>query len=315
MEHYAEEISRYLPIEFIDIENKEFIAYLQEAYTKNLTGKTSQFSFKAFHMMYMVFVYKSTWLLRNTKNADIFKDIPIYSLKYKDDNSLPEIKKLIIAITNIFHQSAIGESKSISLLLNEINCFSMNDFAKCIRHVEVRNHCSHCSGKIEYDNVGIESIIRDELKYVERIQNKLRPELKKLISEFIRNNWKQILISGDIKNWIITNYLSAEDLKWLSLLEHEEFNEKSTSSEIIFKKILFLTFLKTIQQYVTSESNIFVDKLPILTNGLIDEVELEIDGDMHKKTTALIIEERVLPLLDDLSESERNMAEKILGIT
>ena len=59
MEEYLKQILRHLPIQFADEEANEFVKYLSEAYLENLEKGKYQFSFTAFHMLNMAFIYKT----------------------------------------------------------------------------------------------------------------------------------------------------------------------------------------------------------------------------------------------------------------
>gem|GEM_PF-6997981 len=73
MEEYLEKIHRYLPLKFADDEANEFIKYLSDAYIENIEKGKYQFAFKAFHMLYMTFVYKIGLLKKiNPTAQDIF---------------------------------------------------------------------------------------------------------------------------------------------------------------------------------------------------------------------------------------------------
>ena len=81
MEEYVYKVRKYLPIKFVDEEAEDFIRYIEESYIENLGHRKYQFAFKAFHMLYMVFVYKITWFL-NKNNPDILEELKKeYSIK------------------------------------------------------------------------------------------------------------------------------------------------------------------------------------------------------------------------------------------
>jgi hypothetical protein len=177
MEEYLTQILRHLPIHFADEEANEFVKYLSEAYVENLEKEKYQFAFTAFHMLNMIFVYKVKWFLNGQGNLDI-----VNALNNKKKNE----KKL--SFNNLFDLSQFNEKESLGLLLVALK-FHINDISKCKNHVDARNQCSHASGKIEYDKKGIDFLIDDEIKYVERLQKKIHPELKKFLEKFLEENW------------------------------------------------------------------------------------------------------------------------------
>src|SRR5688572_23099893 len=64
MEQYVYSIRSYLPVSFQEAETNLFFSYLVDAYLENLPTEKYQFSFTAFHMLYMSYIYKTKWLLK-----------------------------------------------------------------------------------------------------------------------------------------------------------------------------------------------------------------------------------------------------------
>lgn len=62
MEDYLEKILEFLP-ETFDKDSDDFIKYLSDAFIENSTNEKYQFAFTAFHMLNMVFIYKTKWFL------------------------------------------------------------------------------------------------------------------------------------------------------------------------------------------------------------------------------------------------------------
>ena len=54
----------YLPISSDDPENIEYLEYLKSAYEENVDNKKYQFALLAFHMMFMSYIYKQFWCLK-----------------------------------------------------------------------------------------------------------------------------------------------------------------------------------------------------------------------------------------------------------
>ncbi len=53
MEEKISKLRHYLPIFFENKENNEYVEYLTSAYLKNIEAEKYQFSFIAFHILYM----------------------------------------------------------------------------------------------------------------------------------------------------------------------------------------------------------------------------------------------------------------------
>lgn len=286
MEEYLKQILKHLPIRFADNEANEFVKYLSETYLENLENEKYQFSFKAFHMLYMTFIYK-IGLLRNisTSANDIFD--------YSD--LIPK------------------ESDMITAVLKN-TAFRKNDLKKCLFHVDARNHCSHASGKIEYDKIGVNHLIRDELKYIERLQQKIKPELKVLLQNFLEENWQQSFLPGDFKNFFEDNYLSLKDLELISQVSLLLFRKKSNNEENIRQKILYLLLIFEIQNQVDNGENLFLEKLPILMINLPKKIKIGKDGNEDEIYTSEIIEEFLMPIIGGFLDKDRLMSEEILNL-
>ncbi len=310
MEDYIYQIRSYLPIKFIDSEANDFLKYLEETYLDNIKNNKYQFAFKAFHMLYMTFIYKISWFVKFI-NKDNSEEVT-FRLKIKSDGQA-QIQEKKYSIKQMFEYSLIGESKAIQVLLKKKG-FHPNDYSKCQYHVDARNHCSHASGKIEYNEKGIDYLISDELKYVERFQNKIKPELKTFIETFLNDNWNKSLIGGDIEHTFTNNNISGKDLEFIIDFALSLFKKKSDNEKVVFQKILYLVFVYEAQKYLEIEKNIFLEKLPMLMFGLVEEMELKQDGRKKKVLVQEIIEERIIPIISRFVDEERKEAEKILKL-
>ena len=61
IEQYVDNIKMYLPLEEVQEEVQEYIHYISNACIFNANDEKYQFSFLAFHMLYMCFIYKIIW--------------------------------------------------------------------------------------------------------------------------------------------------------------------------------------------------------------------------------------------------------------
>ena len=163
MEDYVYQIQRYLPVEFSEKETNEFIDYLSDAYLENISNSKYQFAFTAFHMLYMSFIYKSKWFLKQRGSKDI-------------DDALQEyIKRNKGAVFNsLFDLSQVSEKATLDKLLKTLKCHA-NDIDICKNHVSVRNNCSHASGKVYYKRAQqVENYITEELDNCKTVNGKLK---------------------------------------------------------------------------------------------------------------------------------------------
>ncbi len=310
MEEYIYQIRGYLPIKFVDEEANDFLNYLEETYLENIKNKKFQFAFKAFHMLYMTFIYKTNWFIKKIKNED--PEEITYKLEIKSDGQAQAINEKI-SIKQMFEFSLISEVKVIHGLLQKTG-FHPNDFNKCKNHVDARNYCSHASGKIEYDYRGIDFLISDELKYIERLQKKVKPDLKNLLEKFLNENWDKSFIGGDIENWFEENHISEKDLEILTKFSLSLFKKKSDNEKNVYQKLLYLIFVFESQKHIETEKSIFLENLPMLMKEMKDEIKVIKEGKEKTIYTQEIIIEKLTPLINDLSGEKREEAEIILNL-
>jgi len=285
MEEYLKQILRYLPLRFADQEANEFITYLSEAYLENLEKEKYQFAFKAFHMLYMTFVYK----------VSLFKSI---SPSAKDVFDYPDLIP--------------KESDMIITLLKKTGLSSKNNLKKCLFHIDARNHCSHASGKIEYDEKGVDFLINDEIKYTERLQKKIEPELKIFLQDFLEDGWQKSFFSVDFKALFEEKYFSQSDLEAISKVSLLLFRKKSDNEKNIKQKVLYLLLIFAIQNLIEGEENLFLEKLPILMIDLPETIKVKKDEDEDEIYTSEIVEEFLIPIISNFTDEDGIKAEKIL---
>jgi hypothetical protein len=301
MEDYALQICRYLPIKFVDKEADEFLEYLQEAYLINLEKTKYQFAFSALHMLYMVYIYKTKWFLKQRGNKKIELDLQNYTQTHKGT-----------FFNSLFDLSLIPEKESLDYLLKTLS-FHANDIGICKHHVDVRNNCLHSSGKVYYKNISnISLYIEEELNYIKQIHLKITPELNNLLEDFIQENWNKKV---DIQDWLLINYLSEKDLETLTIIDLPIFKKKSDTYEIIFKKLLNILLISEIQKVTEVENKIIIKKLLSFMNELPQEIEItKEDGEKKKILTQEVIESYIIPIISNFNDKDRKEAEKILSL-
>lgn len=304
MEDYILQIRRYLPIRFADEEANDFLKYLEETYFENIRNKKYQFAFIAFHMLYMTFCYKTKWFLKIQNNQKINQSLQDYISK-RDKNAFFNV---------LFDLARFSEKETFDCLLSSLKGFNSNDIDNCKIHVTKRNHCAHASGKIEYNEKDIDYLISDELKYIERMQGKIQPDLIKFLENFLDENWDKSLIGGDIESVFINNNISRKDLEIISYIDLPLFKKKSDNEKVVFQKILYLVFISEAQKYIGTEKNIFLEKLPMFIIGLKDEIKVQKNEEEKTVSMREIIEEHIVPIINEFEEKDRKEAEKILDL-
>ena len=303
MDEYLKIIWTYLPIQFIDEDVNEFIEYLSEAYLENIEKGKYQFAFTAFHMLNMVFIYKTKWFLKGRGNPTVENSLQVYiqTNKWTTFNTL-------------FDLSLFQEKKSLETILQSLS-FHANDIGICKNHVDVRNNCSHASGRIYYKTQDkIEHYIKEEIEFIEKIQKKLESELKNFLTKFLDENWNKQFISGDFQNLFKENYFSLKDLESISTLDLPLFKRNSDTEKNIRQKIIYLLLIYEIQTQIETEKNLFIEKLKILLTDLPEKIKVIKDGDEIDEDTSRIIEENILPLSSQLNSEDWKEIETILKL-
>jgi hypothetical protein len=305
MEQHIYSIRSYLPVEFEETDTNEFIDYLVDAYLENLPNEKYQFSFTAFHMLYMSYAYKIKWSLRVQGNNDI-------------ENSLQEFIKQNRGVTfnTLFDLSQIPEKSTLDKLLKTLN-FHANDVDLCKNLVEVRNKCAHASGKIYFKRPQqVENYILEELENVESIHRKILPTLTPILEKFINDRWAKPWVESDIKIWIQQNYFSQKDIIGLLNIPLAFLKKDSNTKELIFKKVLYASVVNQLQKHLPEKGTFFIKSLSALMKGLTETVDIKSDpGDAERlKNTQEIIEETILPLLTSLTNDEALEAQNVLKL-
>ena len=181
--------------------------------------------------------------------------------------------------------------------------------------MDVRNNCSHASGRIYYKTQDkIEHYIKEEIEFIEKIQKKLESELKNFLTKFLDENWNKQFISGDFQNLFKENYFSLKDLESISTLDLPLFKRNSDTEKNIRQKIIYLLLIYEIQTQIETEKNLFIEKLKILLTDLPEKIKVIKDGDEIDEDTSRIIEENILPLSSQLNSEDWKEIETILKL-
>jgi len=305
MEDHVYLLRSYLPAEYEERETTEFIDYLVAAYIENLPTEKFQFSFTAFHMLYMSYIYKIKWFLKQRGNVNI-------------EDSLQEFirQNRGASFNTLFDLSQMSEKSSLEKLLRSLN-FHANDVDLCKNLVEVRNKCSHASGKIYFKrSQQVENYILEGLDNVNSIQRKIKPLLINIFEEFINENWDKNWIESDIKDWIIKNYISQKDIEEILLFKAPFLKLNSDTKENFYKKILYCVLVSELVKYLDVKGDYLTKCLTVLMKGLPKQIDIKKDPEDAErlKNTQEIIEEKIVPLLPSLSNEEAEKSQRILKL-
>ena len=224
----AYQILNYLPIRFKNINEEEYIKFLWDSFESNYENKKYQFSFMAFHMLFMSFVYFNIWQIKSVR-ADDFDKI---KLGFHDDFG---------KATNPFMFSTEGESRVFDLL--KYLCASHSDVKALIGQykslVKERNDVAHANGNIPFRTVNyLETRITDIVRYASEIQSYSKPIIQECFEKFLIDSQNVELrqysdLSEQINEVLIhQHYLSLKDLQFCFAYDVNKLAKEPNYAEI-----------------------------------------------------------------------------------
>ena len=175
MEELISEIKEYLPINYNNSDNNEYINYLIDACDKNSLMEKDQFAYIAFHMLYMSYIFKVVWQSNQINHLSI-------------QNRLNNYQNRLGNYESPFDISFLPEKETIQIL----RCFGfhINKISQFALPIDNRDHCAHASGFIQYKKNDIIQLSNQELNHIKTIQDKLPTMLANLFEDFFTKNFK-----------------------------------------------------------------------------------------------------------------------------
>jgi hypothetical protein len=204
----AAELSNYLPISFKTPSERDYIAFLWDAFETNYTYGKYQFAFLAYHMLTMSFVYFNIWQIKQTLPGDFEKGLIGFA---KDEKALLEA-------TSPFVFSTVNE-RTILRFLKLIACDNskIGTYAKL---VDDRNEAAHPNGNIFYrEQSALDRKITETLRVVDEIQTHSRCVIERCYRDFLLQNHdpeeREYPDAADqIREVLIhANYMSQKDIE------------------------------------------------------------------------------------------------------
>lgn len=247
----------YLPINFGDDENNQYRQYLMDTFIENCVNEKYQFALMAYHMMFMSFLYKEFWELKNFSYSKVER-LCLANGKFKDINS-------------IFDASIIAEQTVIDQYLS-IFSWHINKKNKVKGFVDTRDACAHASGFIQYQKDGATRYFLDVLEYAEKISDANKGNINEIFTErleeyFISENFKSTLTGEYISNEILNTKYSVkniEDILALPMPEYIKDNETGDQVVAYYFAMLQIHSLyadKAFEYQLETDINYFADKL------------------------------------------------------
>jgi hypothetical protein len=231
----AYEILNYLPIRFKQRNEQEYIEFLWDSFESNYQNEKYQFSFMAYHMLFMSFVYFNIWQIKSIREEDFNK----IKLGFNDDFG---------NATNPFMFSVEGESRVFDLL--KYLCAAHADVKTLIgqykKLVRERNDIAHANGNIPFRTVTyLETRMSDIVRYASEIQSYSKPIIQECFKNFLIESQdediRQYYDIGEQINEVLIHqhYLSQKDIEFcleydINILTGEpEFEEIERIYEVL----------------------------------------------------------------------------------
>lgn len=205
-----------------------YIDFLKNAFISNYKNSIFQFSFLAYHMLFMSFFYFELWKIKQNCPNDFEKAL----IGFNNDH-----KKKILKSNTPFILSILSESNVFKILKH--SGMIESDIEKCKAIVKSRNESAHANGNVFYQEK--DSFIEIISKIDNCIKN-IKEHSTHIITELYRNfllenasiemnPYSEIkeLIDEDL---IRKNYLSKEDIRIILKFDFETLKDEPKYDEM-----------------------------------------------------------------------------------
>lgn len=200
------DILNYLPIRFKNRTEQEYIEFLWDSFESNYSNEKYQFSFMAYHMLFMCFVYFNVWQIKKIHQEDYNK----ITLGFND---------CFATATSPFGFSAEMESK-IFLLFTFFG-LGKEKIGKYKKLVKNRNEIAHSNGNIFFrGQATVDEKIAEILKFANEIQEKTKSAIQDGFKRFLiesqdEEGRRYIDIQEQINEELIhEHYMSQKDIEF-----------------------------------------------------------------------------------------------------
>ncbi len=241
----AQTIFDYLPISYGNPTYQEYVDFLWDAFATNYSEKPVNsneetdpkfripkynFSFLAYHMLFMTFIYFEIWQIKNFLKEDFEKAL----VGFEDR----EIKGLMEEDLTPFAFKQIKE-KVVFRFLKLIG-LSTTDIGNLKKLADERDNTAHPQGTITFkDHKTLDSKINDYLRCIKVVQNHSGKIVKRYYEKFL-------LESADLDNrqgfedenqirevLVYSNHLSIRDIDILRDYDHEHLKDNINYENIV----------------------------------------------------------------------------------
>ena len=212
IEEYVHKLRFYLPVDFGNIENNEYIDYLAQSCCENYRNGKYQFSLMAYHMLFMAVLYKEFWVMKEYSRGRVERLC----------NNNGNFNRII----QIFDASLISEKDFIDGFFGVFS-WHANKKSTYKQFVDKRDNCAHNSGFIQYDRDDVDSYFSDVLRNIEKVAQACEDCLFETYSNAIVNylegpSFESTTIVDFISRELADKKYSYRDLSKLLTVERPE---------------------------------------------------------------------------------------------
>ena len=172
----AQVILDYLPSYYFTEKEQEYLPFIWDTFVCNYKNEKYQFSFLAYHMLFMMFVYFSIWKIKMVRH-DCFKKALIGFGK--------DIENKFIDAVTPFSFSELNE-RSIFRFFKLIG-FDNSKIGQWIKIIDKRNDVAHSNGNIFFESQEqLDENIAGILECVEQIQKNMKDVLFAIYADSLK---------------------------------------------------------------------------------------------------------------------------------
>lgn len=268
------EILNYLPITFPDVEDikscREYIDYLYGVYVKTQEGGFYQFSYLAYHMLFMSYIYKVIWMMHK---------LNMLTSQFEERR-----RQIIESASKPFDLSEISEKELISAL--KPLGFHSNRIKDVEQFVDRRDNCAHASGFVQYTESKIEQYINDEFEFIKEVDVKLKTILKNSFVNLPFEPGQTFYLQTE--SYIRESFLSLKDLGILANICLKNLKTPVTKFAESRKHIYHLVMLNTICNYNHDADNLFLQHFDKVFEIPIELLDTEILSELEYPLNQMI---------------------------
>ena len=223
----AFELADHLPLSFKTQDEQAYIAFLWDAFETNYEAEKYQFSFLAYHMLMMSFIYFNIWQIKQTWQDDFKKGL-IGFIRNEND---------LLKAASPFAFSQVNE-RTFLRMLKLIECGN-DKIGNYVKLVDERNLAAHPNGHILFSTrKTLDVQINKVLRVVNEIQFHSRPVIEQCYEEFLLQSYdpeerEYTDESDQIREVLIhDHYLSQKDLEYCLAFDISKLRKRAEFSQI-----------------------------------------------------------------------------------